>query len=65
MNTKKLKADRVEKVPESAVPKFAVLVFISTAIVLTTASFAVKPEISDVVTRQSANPSGANIGDIA
>ena len=55
----------MENAPERAVPRFAVLVFISTAIVLTTASYAVKPEISEVVTLQSAKPKGLNIGDIA
>lgn len=40
------------------------LVLSRTDIVETTASFAVKPEISAVATRQSAKPRGLNIGAI-
>ena len=50
--------------PPSAAPRFAMLVPVSTLIVLTTASFAVNPQINDVETRQSLNPSGANTGAI-
>ena len=63
VNIRKLSAERAENVPESAAPRSAVLVFISTAIVLTTASLAEKPEISEVVTLQSAKPSGLNMGE--
>ena len=51
-------------IAESAPPRVDTLVLSRTDIVETTASFAVKPEISAVATRQSAKPRGLNIGAI-
>ena len=64
VNTRKDSADSgVNRAPRAA-PKLAVLVFSSTARVDTTASLAVKPEISAVATRQSLKPRGLNIPEI-
>ncbi len=58
-NSKKLTAVAGVNI-DATVSPFA----ISTSIVLTTASLAVKPVISDVGTRQSSNPSGRKIGEM-
>ncbi len=65
MNTKKLIAEVGVNSPPNAVPRFVIEVPSSTPSVLTTASFAVKPVINAVGTRQSGKPSGANTGDNA
>ena len=48
----------------NTVPNAEVLVSVSTASDDTTASFAVKPDTSAVVIRQSSKPSGRNITEI-
>ncbi len=64
MKTRKLTAEIGVKKPESTVPSSATLVLSSTASVLTTASLALKPEMSEVTARQSPKPSGLNTGAI-
>jgi hypothetical protein len=62
VNTRKLTADSGVNKPDSAPPSDFMPVFSSTDRVETTASLAVKPEISAVATRQSAKPRGAKTG---
>ena len=62
VNVKKLNAASGEKMAPSASPRVETVVPVSTAMVLTTASFAEKPVMSAVEARQSAKPSGANTG---
>ncbi len=64
VNTRKDKAESGVNSAPSAAPRFAVLVPSSTARVDTTASLAVKPEISAVATRQSLKPKGLKITEI-
>ena len=65
MNARKLTAEIGVKKFESTVLRSATFVPSRTASVLTTASFAEKPEMSEVTTRQSPNPSGRNAGVMA
>ena len=58
VKTKKEAAARGVNRPESACGRVAMLVPVRTASVLTTASLAVKPVISEVETRQSLKPRG-------
>lgn len=58
----KLNAASGEKMAPSASPRVETVVPVSTAMVLTTASFAEKPVMSAVEARQSVKPSGANMG---
>lgn len=64
VNTRKLTAESPVNRLGRTEPSCAVPVFIRTDSVLTTASFAVKPDISAVTARQSPKPSGLNIGAI-
>ena len=61
---RKLTAARGVKSPVSTLPSSAVPAPVSTLRVLTTASFAVKPLISAVLTRQSEKPRGTKMGAI-
>ena len=58
VKTRKLAAERLVNIVESGAPPN------KTSSVLTTDSFAMKPEIREVAQRQSAKPSGANTGAI-
>ena len=58
VKVKKLAAESVVKIDSKGAP------FKRTPKVLTTASFAMKPVINEVETRQSPNPSGRNTGAI-
>ena len=65
VNTRKLTAVIGLNTEPRAELRFATFVPRSTASVETTASFAVKPEISAVTIRQSAKPRGRNTGAIS
>ena len=58
VNTRKLITERPVNIVESAAPPNRI------CSVLTTDSFAIKPEIREVAQRQSAKPNGANSGAI-
>ena len=62
VKARKLAAESGVKMPCRAVPRLEMLVPVSTAMVLTTASLAEKPVIRAVAARQSVKPSGANSG---
>ena len=64
VKSKKLTAASGVNSPERIAGNSAVPVPVRTDSVLTTASFAVKPEISEVATRQSPKPSGRKTGAI-